>query len=148
MKKRPRRDIINLLKQHMIDLAPFHLTHLLFVFFFRRREHHTINSEQDNRLCCVTDGRHHTSNTSMFLEVTKRATPIPMKATPMTTNPGMTMPAESMGCHAGSLCCVKAVLSGRFSNSDLCSTILLILLESHNWTDVSLGPTCPHQVNM
>lgn len=128
-------------QQHTPDVTP---PHLLFVFlFYRRLQHSTLNSVHDNWPCCVTIGRRHTSNTSMFLEVTKSATPIPMKATPMTTNPGMTMPAESMGCHAGSLCCVKAVLSGRFSNSDLCSTIFLILLESHDWTDISLGPSCP-----
>lgn len=115
-----------------LSASSFTWSTFLSYFLFKRLQHPNLNSVQDNWLCRVTDGRSHTSNTSMFLEVTKRATPMPMKATPMTTNPGMMMPAESIGCHAGSLCCVKAVLSGRFSNSDFCSTIFLILLESHD----------------
>lgn len=53
----------------------------------------------------------------MFCDVTNRATPTPIKARPMTTKPGMTIPADSIGCHAGSLCWVKAVLSGLFEVS-------------------------------
>lgn len=37
------------------------------------------------------------------------------------------MPADSMGCHAGSLCWVKAVLSGRLANSSC--TIVSTLLD-------------------
>lgn len=82
----------------------------------------TFNSQQLTHF----SGYSHTSNTWMLREVTNRATPIPMKTRPMTINPGMTIPADSMGCHAGSLCCVKAVLSGRLVDSSF--TIFLILL--------------------
>lgn len=82
-----------------------------------------------HRMICTCIGCSHTSNTWMLREVTKRATPMPMKAKPMRTKPGMTMPAESMGCHAGSLCWVKAVLSGRLANSCSVFTIFLALLD-------------------
>lgn len=68
----------------------------------------------------------HTSNTWMLFEVINRATPMPMKAAPIIKKPGITMPAESIGCHAGSLCCVKAVLSGRLADSCSCFTIFLL----------------------
>lgn len=71
-----------------------------------------------------------TSNTVMFCEVMKRATPMPMNARPMSTNPGITIPADSMGCQAGSLCCVKAVLSGRLVVSS--SSFIMILLVRNN----------------
>ena len=35
--------------------------------------------------------------------------PIGINATPMTKNVGKTVPAVNMGCHAGSLCCLKAL---------------------------------------
>lgn len=79
-------------------------------------------------ICVCSVGHSRTSNTWMLREVTKRATPMPMKARPMRTNPGMIMPAESMGCHAGSLCWVKAVLSGRLAISCSSCTIFLVLL--------------------
>lgn len=34
--------------------------------------------------------------------------PTGMNAMPITKNVGRTVPAVSMGCHAGSLCCLKA----------------------------------------
>lgn len=71
-----------------------------------------------------------TSNTWMSREVMKRPTPMPMKASPMRTNPGITMPADRMGCHAGSLCWVKAVLSGRSDDSFFIFTMASVLLSS------------------
>ncbi|PWA22587.1 hypothetical protein CCH79_00015166 [Gambusia affinis] len=80
-------------------------------------EHHLLpaverinGSGKSNR--CIKHSRL-TSSNWMSLEAMKRATPTPMKAAPMRTNIGITMLAERMGCHAGSRCWVKAVLSGR-----------------------------------
>ena len=53
-----------------------------------------------------------TSNSLMLLDVTNRPMPMGMKMRPMTKKAGSTVPAVRMGCHAGSRCCLNAVLSG------------------------------------
>lgn len=53
-----------------------------------------------------------TSNSLMLFDVTYRPMPMGIKMSPMTKKAGSTLPAVRMGCQAGSLCCLNAVLSG------------------------------------
>lgn len=55
---------------------------------------------------------HLTSNSFILLDVTYKPIPMGMKIRPITKKAGSTVPAVRMGCQAGSLCCLKAVLSG------------------------------------
>ena len=55
--------------------------------------------------------------------------PIGIKATPMMKNVGKTVPAVKMGCHAGNLCCLKA-LSKKKENRLMKQRLDLILVDN------------------
>ena len=48
----------------------------------------------------------------MLFDETNRPIPMGMKMRPITKKAGSTVPAVRMGCQAGSLCYLNAVLSG------------------------------------
>ena len=60
--------------------------------------------------------------------------PIGIKATPMMKNVGKTVPAVKMGCHAGNLCCLKALSKTTENGLETMKQRLDLILVDNYWS--------------